>query len=124
MIDRALLEEKFKDEAFVKELFSQKTAEDAQACFEKNGVSLTLDEVKEAGEALGKLAKGEIKAEDVEKFANGELSEEELSQAAGGFMVTTGMIVAACVIGAAGGTGGTIAAIKYSDEIIDWFRSW
>ena len=124
MTDRAILEEKLRDESFVKELLTKETAEDAQAFFEANGIELTIDEVKAAGEILSKVASGEIAAEDIEKMANGELSEDELAEVAGGLIVTTGMIIAACVVGGIVGTGGTITAIHFRDEIIGWFRSW
>ena len=116
MFDKNLLEEKFKDENFVKELLSQKTAEDAKACFEKNGIEVSLDEVKEAGEMLHKIASGEINAEDVEKMSSGELSEEELEEVAGGSL-GTGISIALALTGTAIGAGGTATTIIFWDEV-------
>ena len=105
------LQELFKDEAFVKELFSKEEPEDAQAFLEEKGVSLTLDEVKELAAAIEKAASGELKPEDLEKAANGELSESDLEEVAGGI----GAFAAIAITVIASGTittGGVLTVVK------------
>ena len=129
MEDRIVkLNELIKDEAFLKELFSKEEPEDVQALFEDNGVELTLDEVRQLGDLLGKAANGEITAEQLEKMANGELSEEDLEQVAGGEV----FIGAAMVIAIIGGTlaGSTAVGFGVSqlvenwNSVKNWFRRW
>ena len=101
----------FGNEEFVKGLFSKKTAEEAQAFFEDNGVLVSLDDVKDLGSTFGKIAKGEIAAQDLEKAVNGELSEDELAEVAGGEICALTAIAIGIGIGAVVGGGGTAAGI-------------
>lgn len=114
------------DKAFVEELFTKQTAEEAQAFFADKGVDLSLDDVKEMGSVLEKVVKGEVTSEQLEAAANGELTEDELEEAAGG---CGGLATCALVFGVAVVTTGSVsaavtAAVKYKDEICNWFRSW
>ena len=86
-MDQERLKEVLKDEAFVKELLAMEEPEQVQEALEEKGVPLTLDEIKNLGEFVSKVASGEIPQETVEAMANGELSEAELEEVAGGVVV-------------------------------------
>ena len=73
------------DEDFVKTLLSSETPEAAQKLLSDKGVSLSIEEIRSAGETISKLAEGKISSE---------LSEDELEQAAGGDLAS-GIIVTA-----------------------------
>ena len=82
----------FADEAFVKSLFELDSAAEVQAALQEKGVELTEEEILGIRDLLGKLANGEISAEQME---NGELPEELLEQVSGGSLLGVGIIVAA-----------------------------
>ena len=124
------IRELMKDEAFVKELLSKEEPEDVQALFEEKGVELSLDEIKEIGATLDKVASGEMAAEDVEKMAGGELTEDELEEVAGG-MISLAVVITCAIIGSVAATGGTIYCIENPDKVqsawdttVNWFKSW
>ena len=121
------LQELLKDEAFAKELLTKEEPEDVQALFEANGVELSLDEVKAIGDALDKVASGEITAEQIEKTANGELSEDDLAEVAGGELATLtacAIIFAGSVIVGGSIGAGTAAVVENFDSIKRFFRRW
>lgn len=68
------IKELMADEAFVKELMSKASAEEAQACFAAKGVEFSLDEIKALAEKLNTLLKD----------GGDSLSEAELEAVAGG----------------------------------------
>ena len=80
------MKELMQDEAFVNELVTKETPEDAQLFFEEHGVEMSLDEIRSIGEMLNKAIAGEISEETLERAADGELTEEELEQVAGGIV--------------------------------------
>ena len=116
----------FADEAFIKQLFELETAAQVQAALKEKGVELTEEEILGIRDFIIKVERGEISAEQLEKWAaqeeNGELSEEALEQVAGGSFigaiiaiigtkaVITGLVT---VAGAALGVGGAMAADRY-----------
>ena len=100
----ARLQELMKDEAFVKEMLAQETAEDAQIFFENKGIELSMAEVEEMAKTFEKVASGEISQDMLERAANGELSEEELEDVAGGLAFIPAMILIGLCIGGTGGT--------------------
>ena len=100
----ARLQELMKDEAFVKEMLAQESAEDAQIFFENKGIELSMTEVEEMAKTFDKIASGEISQEMIEKAASGELSEDELEEVAGGIAFLPIMIIAGLCIGGVGGT--------------------
>lgn len=103
----------FKNEEFVKGLLDKNSAEEAQEYFANNGVELTLAEVQGLGEAIKKVAAGEISKEDMEAAANGELSESDLENVAGGFGVTlTALAIIAGVGGAVGSSVGILSVVQ------------
>lgn len=122
------LKELMNDESFVKEFITKQSPEDVQAFLEANGVELSLDEVRQIGSLLEKVASGEITDDELIKASNGELSEDELADVAGGEVLVTmaaltGIIVTGVVSGAVITTA-AIAITHYKNEIRDWFRSW
>ena len=86
----------FADEAFIKQLFELETAAQVQAALKERGVELTEEEILGIRDLILKVERGEISAEQLEKWAaqeeNGELSEEALEQVAGGSII--GAIIA------------------------------
>ena len=86
----------FADEAFMKQLFELETAAQVQAALKERGVELTEEEILGIRDFIIKVERGEISAEQLEKWAaqeeNGELSEEALEQVAGGSII--GAIIA------------------------------
>ena len=79
----------FADETFVKSLFELDSAAEVQAALQEKGVELTEEEILGIRDLLGKLANGEISAEQME---NGELPEELLEQVSGGSLLLAGVI--------------------------------
>lgn len=122
------VQELMKDENFVKELFTKENPEDVQAYFEDHGVGLSIDEVKQLGTMFGKLANGELNAEQLEKGANGELSEDELEKVAGGeilCLIAIGVVSAVAAGGTATGSYFATKAIANNwDSITDFFSRW
>lgn len=121
------LKELMNDESFVKEFITRQEPEDVQVFLEEHGVELSLDEVKQMGSLLEKVAKGEIKEEQLINAANGELSEEELEDVAGGVAMsalTLTLIIVGSALGSAGTTTAALAIDHYKNEIVDWFKSW
>ena len=116
----------FADEAFIKQLFELETAAQVQAALKERGVGLTEEEILGIRDFIIKVERGEISAEQLEKWAaqeeNGELSEEALEQVAGGSIIgaiiaiigtkaaITGLVT---VAGAALGVGGAVAADRH-----------
>ena len=116
----------FADEAFMKQLFELETAAQVQAALKERGVGLTEEEILGIRDFIIKVERGEISAEQLEKWAaqeeNGELSEEALEQVAGGSFIgaiiaiigakaaITGLITMA---GAALGAGGAAAVDRH-----------
>ena len=116
----------FADEAFMKQLFEMETAAQVQAALKERGFELTEEEILGIRDFIIKVERGEISAEQLEKWAaqeeNGELSEEALEQVAGGSIIgaiiaiigtkaaITALITAA---GAAIGAGGAAAADRH-----------
>ena len=116
----------FADEAFIKQLFELETAAQVQAALKERGVELTEEEILGIRDLILKVERGEISAEQLEKWAaqeeNGELSEEALEQVAGGSIIgtiiaiigtkaaITGLVT---VVGAALGVGGAAAADRH-----------
>ena len=116
----------FADEAFIKQLFELETAAQVQAALKERGVELTEEEILGIRDLILKVERGEISAEQLEKWAaqgeNGELSEEALEQVAGGSIIgaiiaiigtkaaITGLVTGA---GAALGVGGAMAADRH-----------
>lgn len=90
------MKEVFADEAFMKQLFELETAAQVQAALKERGVELTEEEILGIRDFIIKVERGEISAEQLEKWAaqeeNGELSEEALEQVAGGSII--GAIIA------------------------------
>ncbi|MBE5837539.1 hypothetical protein [Butyrivibrio sp.] len=76
------IKELFSDEAMVKEVLSIAEPEKAQEWFSDHGIEFTLDEIKDMGEMINKVQKGEIKAGYL--AVNDELSEDDLENVAGG----------------------------------------
>ncbi len=130
--------ELMKNKEFVNKLLTIENPVDVQAYFEENGLELSMDEVKQLGTMLSKVASGEISHEQIEKAANGELSEEELESAAGGMV---GIFIAGGILAAAGiadaiwyavdpegadkATGAAVSAVGDAmDAVVDFFRSW
>ena len=101
-MDQARLKEVLSDEEFVKELLTMGTAEQVQDALEDKGISVTTDEIHQAGDLLRKAASGEIPKETLEAAANGELSEAELEEVAGGFGVLLALTL--IIVGSAAGT--------------------
>lgn len=113
MNNKELISDLFKDDAFVKELLSKESAEEAQALLESRGAQVSLEDVKELGSVLEKAAKGEIDLE----AADGELSEEALSNVAGGELSILAAIAIGTLVGSAVGGGTTVGVLSY---IHDW----
>lgn len=105
-----------KDEGFAKELFAKVEPEEVQALFESNGVSFTLDEIRQIGEMLARLQSGELDRQQLEKVVSGELSEDELEEAAGGIVITTAVAVIAFTL------AGATAVVFY--EAIANLKKW
>ena len=86
----------FADEAFIKQLFELETAAQVQAALKERGVELTEEEILGIRDFIIKVERGEISAEQLEKWAaqgeNGELSEEALEQVAGGSITIAALI--------------------------------
>ena len=95
------MKELMQDEAFVNELVTKETPEDAQLFFEEHGVEMTLDECRGLYELLDKVANGEISEETLKKAADGELTEEELEAVAGGCWITALGVIAIVALFAA-----------------------
>ncbi|MBR3630635.1 MAG: hypothetical protein IKN55_09240, partial [Oscillospiraceae bacterium] len=101
------------DEDFVKTLLSSETPEAAQKLLSDKGVSLSIEEIRSAGETLSKLAEGEISSE---------LSEDELEQVAGGDVIC-GIIVG--IIGLYGATIATEGIMQACGTTLrDAIRKW
>ena len=120
------MQELMKNEEFVKKLITIENPEDVQVYFEDNGLEMTLDEVKELGTMLGKVVKGEVTAEQLEKSADGELSEDELKNVAGGSLVAAGITI---LVGTALGAGGLTYAFNEDfqetvNNVVDALFSW
>ena len=64
------------NEAFVKEMLAQENEEAVQKLYAKNGVELTLEEVREVGKALNSMD------------SDGELDAAALDDVAGGVVIT------------------------------------
>lgn len=134
------MKELCKDEAFLSELLSQETPEDAQAFFRKHGFDFSMDEIKSIGNGISKGLSGELDQDKLRAMANGELSEEELEEAAGGLVIlaSTAALVAYSVVGAVAGgatVAGTVVAVKFRSEIataleigasfaLSWIEKW
>ena len=65
------LNEILKDEAVVKELFAQETAEDAQKFLASKGVEISTKELEELRAAISTQAEGEMDDEQLDKVAGG-----------------------------------------------------
>lgn len=60
------------NEAFVKEMLSQKNEEDVQKLYADNGIELSIDEVCEVGKMLSCMDNdGELDASDLDNVAGG-----------------------------------------------------
>ena len=119
----AKFQELMETEGAVEELLSCKTPEEAQSYLEGKGIQFTIEEIKEIGAVLAKIAKGEISSDQFEGMMNGELSEDELEAVAGGIFVVGTAAVVGTVITAIG-TGalvgaGTYYTVKYWDKVTD-----
>ena len=86
----------FADETFMKQLFELETAAEVQAALKEKDIELTEEEILGIRDLILKVERGEISAEQLEKWSaqaeNGELSEEMLEQVSGGvlsFAMTT-----------------------------------
>ena len=86
----------FADETFMKQLFELETAAEVQAALKEKDIELTEEEILGIRDLIIKVERGEISAEQLEKWSaqaeNGELSEEMLEQVSGGvlsFAMTT-----------------------------------
>lgn len=116
----------FADEAFMKQLFELETAAQVQAALKEKDIELTEEEILGIRDFIIKVERGEITAEQLEKWAeqkeNGELSEEALEQVAGGGVI--GSIIAllgtkaaiaglVTVVGAAIGAGVAAAVDRH-----------
>lgn len=86
------LQELSKDQEKLKELMKIGEPEEAQKWFSDNGVELSLDDIRELGAVLSRLANKEL-----ERIANSgkaaagsddELSEDELEEASGGIIIS------------------------------------
>ena len=101
----------FADEAFMKQLFELETAAQVQAALKERGVELTEEEILGIRDFIIKVERGEISAEQLEKWAaqeeNGELSEEALEQVAGGSII--GAIIA--IIGTKAAITGLVTVV-------------
>ena len=102
----------FADEAFMKQLFELETAAQVQAALKERGVELTEEEILGIRDFIIKVERGEISAEQLEKWAaqeeNGELSEEALEQVAGGSII--GAIIA--IIGTKAAITGLVTVVS------------
>ena len=76
------IKEVFSDEAFVKELFSKETPEEAQALLKEKEIDLSIDELVK----LKDLVVAKLQA--AESGESAELTEEELEDVAGGVIPT------------------------------------
>lgn len=103
-VDQSTLNTLMEDKEFVVKMMSQETPEDVQTLFRENGVDFTLEEVKEFGRELERLAS-----------TGGELNEEMLDAVSGGVVITaaTAWAAAKCVIA----IGGAALAIY------KWYKS-
>lgn len=68
------MKELFQDQAFLEELFSKESAEDAQALLKERGVEMTVEELNQFRKTLMDRMEG----------GGGELSEDDLENVAGG----------------------------------------
>ena len=87
------IKEVFSDEAFVKELFSKETPEEAQAMLEEKGLAVTVDDLVQLKEVL---------VEKYQKAQSGEeLAEEALEAVAGGsaFFIFSAVLVLGTLAG-------------------------
>ena len=102
----------FADEAFMKQLFELETAAQVQAALKARGVELTEEEILGIRDFIIKVERGEISAEQLEKWAaqgeNGELSEEALEQVAGGSITIAGLIA---LVGAKAAITGLVTVV-------------
>ena len=102
----------FADEAFMKQLFELETAAQVQAALKERGVELTEEEILGIRDFIIKVERGEISAEQLEKWAaqgeNGELSEEALEQVAGGSITIAGLIA---LVGAKAAITGLVTVV-------------
>ena len=77
-------------------MFELETAAQVQAALKERGVELTEEEILGIRDFIIKVERGEISAEQLEKWAaqgeNGELSEEALEQVAGGSITIAALI--------------------------------
>ena len=87
-MDEKRIKEIFSDEAFVKGLLALETPEEVQAALKEKGVAVSIEEIMQLKDAL-------IKASEKAAESGGELSLEELEEAAGGFVLLTGLYAVA-----------------------------
>lgn len=90
-MSEAKIKEIFSDEAFVKELFTKETPEEAQALLETKGIELSVDEIVKIRNVLVKK---------LEQAQSGEeLSEDDLKDVAGGIIDPLSIVVATiCIV--------------------------
>lgn len=81
---KAKVQELCKNEDFLKELFECEEPEDARDFFKKNGIELTLEEVKVLAVLLNLRAQDKITDEDLAKLEKGEIPEVMMADVNGG----------------------------------------
>lgn len=104
MIDYQKLTDLFKTDEFQKEASGFQTMEDFHEAFQKNGIEVSLEETIDV---VSKIA------EKKQMLDNGEIKEKDLDNVAGGFFISGGLAIAAC-IGIGVVTLGTIAVSAYT----------
>ena len=82
-MDETRIKEVFADEAFVRQLFSLETPEEAQAALKAKGIALSIDEIQKLRDLLLRASQ-----------EGDELSVEQLDNVAGGYLdIITGIII-------------------------------
>ncbi|MCL2081984.1 MAG: hypothetical protein FWH04_01935 [Oscillospiraceae bacterium] len=100
---QANLEKAFKDEAFAKKVLAMQDLGDVQAELKTKGVDMSIEEIKEIGEATKKIVERQKANPDAE------LSIDDLEDVAGGAIITTCIFLAAAAAALIG--GGAAAAV-------------
>jgi predicted ribosomally synthesized peptide with nif11-like leader len=88
------IQEVFADKEFVEKLLAMDTPEEVQAAVKEKGLELTLEEIEATKKSI---------VNSLEKNDSDEVSDDQLEQVAGGFAITTALVIAGAIT--AGATG-------------------
>ncbi len=103
----AKIKEIFADKDFVEKILAMETAEEVQAAIKAQGVELTIEEIE--------ATKAEL-VNQLENKDSDEVSDEQLENVAGGFAVTTAILIAGGLLAAGSGL------VTLGNKVHEWTR--